>query len=66
MHMHMHSREKLFCCDICEKSFSQQSHLKTHQHIHSGEKPFICDVCNKSFSNLKRHQHLHVDACSKS
>ncbi|KAH6686277.1 zinc finger protein [Plectosphaerella plurivora] len=51
--------------DMCNKSFSQSTHLSTHERAHTGEKPFACDYpgCNRSFSqpgNLKTHRRLHT------
>ncbi|XP_076176968.1 uncharacterized protein LOC143151563 isoform X3 [Ptiloglossa arizonensis] len=51
LHLKMvHEREKLFICTICNKSFSQQTALKTHMPIHDRsklEKEYPCDICGK-------------------
>ncbi len=75
-HKHLHAGEKLYKCDVCNKSFTQHSNMIQHKHLHTGEKPYKCDVCNKSFawhSNLTRHKRLHsgeksykCDVCNKS
>jgi uncharacterized Zn-finger protein len=65
-----------YCCNLCNKRFTEQRKLKRHQGIHSGERQSHCDVCNKSFSNqshLKAHLRIHsgerpfcCDVCNKS
>ncbi len=69
---------KPYACDQCDKSFTQNSNLKTHiRFIHTKERPYTCDMCPKSFtqnSNLKNHiRHIHTkekpytcDMCPKS
>jgi KRAB domain-containing zinc finger protein len=46
----------LILCDVCNKAYSQQSHLV--QHIHSGARPYICEVCSKVF-NQQCHLAQH-------
>ena len=51
-HMRIHTNEKQYECDVCEKRFSRSDTLKSHMRIHTNEKPYECDVCEKRFSQL--------------
>ena len=42
----MHTVEKPFKCDFCEKRFTNSDNLNTHKWIHTGKKPFNCDLCD--------------------
>ncbi|KAI9514862.1 hypothetical protein NQZ68_029707 [Dissostichus eleginoides] len=66
-HRGRHSRggqptgEKSNRCEVCGKSFSCVSVLKTHRRSHCA-RSFVCDVCGKSFfqaGHLTRHQLVH-------
>ena len=55
-------RKKPHSCEVCNKTFEQQSALVTHKRTHTGEKPFACDNCDLRFAqrgNLVRHQRKH-------
>ncbi|XP_048003356.1 zinc finger protein 732-like [Leguminivora glycinivorella] len=66
--------ERAFSCEICNKQFMHNHHLKRHKLLHTGEKPYECETCGKQFSvkfNLDTHMQTHVkgtyscDVCSK-
>ncbi|KAF2749934.1 hypothetical protein M011DRAFT_475256 [Sporormia fimetaria CBS 119925] len=54
---------KTFACDLCNRRFRRQEHLKRHHRsLHTNTKPFECAHCNKKFSrsdNLAQHQRTH-------
>jgi len=54
---------KTFVCEICNRRFRRQEHLKRHyRSLHTGDKPFECQDCGKKFSrsdNLTQHARTH-------
>ena len=59
----VHSKEKTFVCDVCQRAFKEKHQLVRHQKIHTGEKPFVCEICEKAFArsdHLIVHRRLHI------
>lgn len=54
---------KTFVCNICNRRFRRQEHLKRHyRSLHTHDKPFECTECGKKFSrsdNLAQHARTH-------
>jgi len=50
-HMDIHSGNKPFKCDICEKAFVYKSypldHLKTHSSLEDCS--YLCEICGQTF-----------------
>lgn len=58
------SKERPYCCTVCEKRFANCSHLAAHIRTHTGERPYRCEICRKTFittSALNRHQTIHTE-----
>jgi len=62
----MHTGERRFNCQLCDKRFKHISTLRSHEQIHTGERRYICQICDKRFtqiSSLCRHKIMHTGEC---
>ena len=75
-HLPVHTNERKYKCDACDKSFNHQSNLSQHKlSVHSNLRPYVCDICQKTFSRVSiliTHRKIHqgkqypCELCSKS
>ena len=57
------SGEKLFKCELCDKSYTKLGSFNRHLEIHSAEKQFSCKFCDKMFSRrsaMLEHLRTHT------
>ncbi|XP_063217924.1 zinc finger protein 98-like isoform X2 [Bacillus rossius redtenbacheri] len=57
-------RFNLLRCDVCDRKFTTNQHLKNHVLTHGGKRPYTCDICECSFiykSHVTRHRLTHTN-----
>lgn len=60
-HSFEHTKEKVFSCSKCPKTFHNKARLKRHMLSHRN-KVVVCDVCGEEFPDgrsLMNHRHSH-------
>ena len=61
-HERIHSNERPFECNECNRKFVRANELSAHKKIHLDHKPYDCNTCQKKFrttSHLKSHMLTH-------
>ncbi|XP_078514817.1 uncharacterized protein LOC144773575 isoform X1 [Lissotriton helveticus] len=57
------TKERLFPCTQCERSFVRSYDLMKHQRNHKSARPYICNACGKCFrrnTSLIIHERIHT------
>ncbi|CAG9772057.1 unnamed protein product [Ceutorhynchus assimilis] len=60
----VHTRERRFRCNVCNKHFLTGSVYYQHRMIHTNDRRHACDVCDRKFlrsSALRQHYRIHTN-----
>ena len=52
-HMNLHSGDRPYKCDVCQRRFKQRKSLRAHRCEDAQEEVFQCEVCGRQFINRK-------------
>ena len=52
LHLQIHSGEKKYVCDICDKAFATANYLHKHKKMHKEEKPYNAITVEKRLKTV--------------
>ena len=59
----IHTGDKLYPCNLCDKDFTSNRDFTIHLRRHNGKKPYQCNICVKAFTSnrdLPIHLRTHT------